>query len=110
MALVESCVAPQRCQGTADKVSGGSHWGRPAGWQRAAADFHLKHDPPKPSWVRERVQQAGVKLRAPERPAAGTGAESDLSPRCRVKAGAIRRLREWRRQAWVEFRRPPALA
>jgi len=110
LALVESFVDPQLFQGTAYKVSGWSHLGRTAGWKRAAADFYLKHDAPKQIWVRELVKQACVKLRAPELPAAWTCAESDLIPRCRVKAGEIRSLMEWLRQELVEFRRPQALA
>lgn len=72
LALVETFVDPQRFQGTAYKVSGWSHLGRTAGWKRAAADFYLKHDAPKQIWVRELVQQACVKLRAPELPPRGS--------------------------------------
>ena len=110
LALVETFVDPQRFQGTAYKVSGWSHLGRTAGWKRAAADFYLKHDAPKQIWVRELVQQACVKLRAPELPPAWTCAESDWRPRCQVKAGEIRSLMEWLRLELVEFRRPQALA
>jgi predicted transposase YbfD/YdcC len=110
LALVESFVDPQLFQGTAYKVSGWSHLGRTAGWKRDAADFYLKHGAPKQIWVRALVKKACVKLRAPELPAAWTGAESDLIPRCRVKAGEIRSLMEWLRQELVEFRRPQALA
>jgi predicted transposase YbfD/YdcC len=110
LALVESFVDPQRFQGTAYKVSGWSHLGRTAGWKRDAADFYLKHDAPKQIWVRELVKKACVKLRAPELPAEWAGAESNLIPRCRVKAGEIRSLMEWLRQELVEFRRPQALA
>lgn len=110
LALVESFVDPQRFQGTAYKVSGWSHLGRTAGWKRDAADFYLKHDAPKQIWVRELVKQARVKLRAPALPAAWAGAELDLMPRCRVKAGEMRSLMEWLRLELVEFRRPQALA
>jgi len=110
LALVETFVDPQRFQGTAYKVSGWSHLGRTAGWKRDAADFYLKHDAPKQIWVRELVKKACVKLRAPQLPAAWAGAELDLIPRCRVKAGEIRSLMEWLRLELVEFRRPQALA
>ena len=110
LALVESFVDPQLFQGTAYKVSGWSHLGRTAGWQRDAADFYLKHDAPKQIWVRELVKKACVKLRAPELPPAWAGAELDLRPRCHVQAGEIRGLLELLRQELVEFRRPQALA
>lgn len=110
LALVETFVDPQLFQGTAYKVSGWSHLGRTAGWKRDAADFYLKHDAPKQIWVRELVKKACVKLRAPELPPAWVCAESDLIPRCRIKAGEIRSLMEWLRLELVEFRRPQALA
>jgi hypothetical protein len=110
LALVETFVDPQRFQGTAYKVSGWSHLGRTAGWKRDAADFYLKHDAPKQIWVRELVKKACVKLRAPDLPAAWAGAESDVRPRCQVKAGEMRSLLEWLRGELVEFRRPQALA
>lgn len=110
LAMVETFVDPQLFQGTAYQVSGWSHLGRTAGWQRDAADFYLKHDTPKQIWVRELVRKACVQLRAPELPPQWAAAELDLMPRCRVKAGEIRGLLEWLRGELVEFRRPQALA
>ena len=66
-------VDPRFDQGPADKVSGGSHLGRTAGWQREADDSYEKHDAPKQKWVRERVKKACVKLRAPELRRPGPG-------------------------------------
>ena len=71
-------VDPRFDQGPADKVSGGSHLGRTAGWQREADDFYEKHDAPKQKWVRERVKKACVKLRAPELPPAWARVEEAL--------------------------------
>jgi hypothetical protein len=110
LAMVESFVDPQLFQGTAYKVSGWSHLGRTAGWKRDAADFYLKHDAPKQIWVRELVRKARVKLRAPQLPAEWAGAELDLIPRCRFKAGEIVSLMDLLRKELVEFRRPQALA
>lgn len=110
LALVETFVDPQRFQGTAYKVSGWSHLGRTAGWKRDAADFYLKHDAPKQIWVRELVRNARVKLRAPQLPAEWAGAELNLMPRCRFKAGEICSLMDLLRKELVEFRRPQALA
>lgn len=64
--LVETLVDPRFHPGTASKVSGGSHRGRTAGGKRAADDFYEQNDAPKQIGVRELVQQACVKLRAPE--------------------------------------------
>lgn len=110
LAMVESFVDPQFYRGTAYKVSGWSHLGRTAGWKRDAADFYLKHDAPKQIWVRELVRKACVKLRAPELPAPWAGAELNLMPRCRFKAGEICSLMDLFRKELVEFRRPQALA
>ena len=52
LARVETFVEPRCYQGTAYKVSGWSHLGRTAGWQREADDFYEKHDAPKQVWVR----------------------------------------------------------
>ena len=41
VALVESFVDPQLCQGTAHKVSGWSHLGKTAGWKREVSGFYI---------------------------------------------------------------------
>jgi len=64
VALAETFVDPQEFQGTAYKVSGWSHLGKTAGWQRQAEDFYEKHARPKQVWVRELVPRACVQLRA----------------------------------------------
>ena len=110
LALVESFVDPQLYQGTAYKVSGWSHLGKTAGWQRDAADFYLKHDAPKQIWVRELVKHARVKLRAAQLPPAWAGVEAQSRPRCRETVKQIGSLMETLRQELPEFRRAEALA
>ena len=110
IALVETFVDPQLYQGTAYKVSGWSHLGRTAGWQRDAADFYQKHDAPKQIWVRELTPKACVKLRAPQLPAAWAGVVAAVRPRATESIAQIRSLRELARAEIPEFRRAQALA
>ena len=109
LALVETFVDPQLYQGTAYKVSGWTHLGLTAGWQRDAADFYLPHAAPKQIWVRELVQHARVKLRAPVLPAEWAMVEAGGPPRCERTVKEIRSLLERLRQELPEFRRPQAL-
>lgn len=110
LAMVETFVDPQLYRGTAYKVSGWSHLGQTAGWKRDAGDFYIKHDRPKQIWVRELMRRACCKLRAKELPPEWAGAESDLAPRCGVKAPQIRSLMEHLIAGVSEFRRAQALA
>ena len=110
LALVETFVDPRSDQGTAYKVSGWSHLGRPAGGKPEADAFYEKNDAPKQIWVRELVKKARVKLRAPELPAAGAKVEAGVAPRCTAKATEICRLMDLVRAKTPEFRRAPARA
>jgi hypothetical protein len=110
LALVETFVDPQLYQGTAYKVSGWSNLGRTAGWKRDATDFYIQHDRPKQIWVRELVRNACRKLRAPTLPLEWASAESDLVPRCTVKAPEIRSLMDLLLDKVPEFRRAQGLA
>ena len=110
LALVETFVDPRFYQGTAYKVSGWSHLGRTAGWQREADDFYERNDAPKQVWVRELVRKACVKLRAPELAPSWAKVEETVAPRCTARAGQIRSLMEALRTELPEFRRAEALA
>jgi hypothetical protein len=109
LALAESFVDPRYYQGTAYKVSGWSHLGRTAGWQRDADDFYEKHEAPKQLWVRELVKKACVKLRAPQLPPAWARVEAAQPPHCTAKAAQIRSLMAAVRGELPEFRRAQAL-
>jgi len=102
VALAETFVDPQEFQGTAYKVSGWSHLGKTAGWQRQAEDFYEKHARPKQVWVRELVPRACVQLRAAVLPAAWAGVEAAVSPRCSARGPQMRRLRPPEPCAWSE--------
>jgi len=110
LALVETFVDPRFYQGTAYKVSGWSHLGRTAGWQRDADDFYEKNDAPKQIWVRELVKKACVKLRAAEMAPDWAKVEETVPPRCTTKVGQINSLMEAARAEIPEFRRAQSLA
>ena len=110
IALVETFVDPRFYQGTAYKVSGWSHLGKSAGWKRDADDFYEKNDAPKQIWVREVVQRACVKLRAPQLPPDWAQVEEARRPRCIAKAKEIGSLMESIEKEMPEFRRAQALA
>jgi hypothetical protein len=110
VALAETFVDPQRFQGTAYKVSGWSHLGRTAGWQRNAEDFYQKHDRPKQVWVRQLAPKACVRLRAQTLPAPWAAVEAAVRPACTAKVKEIRSLVEELRAEVPEFRRDQALA
>jgi Domain of unknown function (DUF4338)/Transposase DDE domain len=110
LALVETFVDPRFYQGTAYKVSGWSHLGKTAGWKRDADDFYQKNDAPKQIWVRELVQHACVKLRAPQLPPAWAQVEETMPVRCTAKVQQIGSLMESVQKEVPEFRRAQALA
>src|ERR1035438_5916229 len=110
LALAESFVDPQLYRGTAYKVSGWSHLGHTAGWQRNAGDFYQKHDRPKQIWVRELVRKACLKLRASTLPPEWAPVEANTPPRCTAKAPELRSLVETLRAEGPEFRSRKALA
>jgi hypothetical protein len=110
LALAESFVDPQLYRGTAYKVSGWSKLGHTAGWKRSAEDFYQRHDRPKQVWVRELVQNACVKLRAPQLPSEWAPVEQKAAPRCTAKAKQLRSLAETLRAQVPECRSPKALA
>ena len=109
LAIVETFVDPHLYQGTAYKVSGWSHLGKTAGWQRDAADFYTQHDAPQQIWVRELVKQASVKLRAQQLPPEWALVEDQAQPRGQQTVKEIRSLRESLRRDLPEFRRAQAL-
>src|SRR4029078_4273679 len=108
--LVETFVDPRYYQGTAYKVSGWSHLGKTAGWNRDADDFTEKNDAPKQIWMRELVKKVRVKLRAPQLPAEWAKVEEARQPRCTAKAEQIRSLMQAIEEEIPEFRRAQALA
>lgn len=110
IALVETFVDPRFYQGTAYKVSGWSHLGKTAGWKRDAEDFYQKNDAPKQIWVRELVQKACAKLRAPQLPPEWAKVEEARPPRCTAQAEQIRSLMEALEEEVPEFRRAQGLA
>jgi hypothetical protein len=110
LALAESFVDPQLYRGTAYKVSGWSRLGHTAGWQRSAEDFYQKHDRPKQIWVRELVQGACAKLRAPQLPSPWAQVEENARPHCTAKAPPMRSLVEALRAEVPECRSKKALA
>jgi len=110
VALAETFVDPQLFQGTAYKVSGWSHLGRTAGWQRHAEDFYQKHDRPKQVWVRELSPKACVRLRAQTLPPAWAAVEAAVPPACTAPVKEMRSLVEELRAEVPEFRRDQALA
>jgi hypothetical protein len=83
--------------------------GKTAGWKRDAADFYTPHDAPKQIWVRELVQNARVKLRAPQLPPEWARVEEQAQPRCQHTVKEIRSLMESLRRELPEFRRAQAL-
>jgi hypothetical protein len=110
VALAETFVDPHLYQGTAYKASGWHRLGLTAGWKRSAEDFYQKHDRPKQIWVRELVQGACAKLRAPQLPPPWVAVEEKAAARCTAKAGQIRSLVEHLRAEVPEFRSKESLA
>jgi len=109
LALVESYVDPQLYRGTGYKVSGWSKLGQTAGWKRSAEDFYQKHDRPKQVWVRELLNKACVRLRAPQLPPEWSAVEQRAAPHCNVRASEMRSLVETLRAEVAECRSPKAL-
>jgi len=109
VALAESFVDPNQYQGTAYKVSGWSQLGHTRGWKRSAVDFYEEHGHPKQVWIRELVNNACAKLRAPELPAPWVALLNKVQPRCTAKVKEIASLMERLHRAMPEFRRKQGL-